>query len=165
MFSRLVSIYENTLKAFGVLAGVAAWCGALLVVVAVVARYLFNYGIVFAFDLTVLSMGIICFLGAIYTQHVKRHARVDVVVERLPKRVQQWLEVITVTMTLVICLVFLYWGIVMISLSIEFGTRAVSFISMPLAITQASLVIGFLFLSLVILVQLGTTVKRLRCAK
>lgn len=165
IFPRLASIYDATLRIAGVLTGVAIWCGALLIFTEVVARYVFNYGIIFAVDLTCYLTGFVCFVGAGYTLWMKRHITVSLLVSRLPQRVQQWLEVITLVISLAVCLVFLYWCTVMVNLSLELGTRAITAFRTPMVIPKSPTVIGFLLLSIVVLVQLGAAIKRLSRAQ
>ncbi len=161
IFSRLANIYEATIRICGVSAGVAAWCGALLVFVGVVARYVFNYGIIFAVEYTAYLTGFIAFVGAVYTQGVKGHVNVDLVVSRLPQRAQQWLGVITLALSLALCLVFLYWGSVMVGVSIETGTRAVGATGTSIIVPQSPLVIGFFLLTIVFIVQLVAAIRGL----
>lgn len=161
IFSRLANIYEVTLRITGVSAGVAAWCGALLVFAGVIARYVFDYGIIFAVEYTAYLTGFIAFVGAVYTQGVKGHVSVNLVVSRLPKRAQQWLGVITLTASLALSLVFLYWASVMVWVSIDTGTRAVGATGTSTVVPQSPLVIGFFLLTIVLIVQLTVAIRGL----
>lgn len=165
IFPRLASIYDATLRIAGLATGVAIWCGAFLIFTEVVARYVFNYGIVFAVEYTCYLTGFVCFVGAAYTQWRRRHITIDLVVVRLPERVQRWSEVITLVISFAVCLVFLYWFTVMVNVSFELGTRAIAATRIPMVIPQSPTVIGFLLLGIVILVQLGAAIKRLRRAQ
>jgi TRAP-type mannitol/chloroaromatic compound transport system permease small subunit len=66
-----------------------------VVIYEVVARKLFHAPTVWAFEVTVWLYGAHFMLGAAYTHLHDRHVRIDILSQRLPKRVQIWLSLIT----------------------------------------------------------------------
>lgn len=143
-------------------AGIAGWIAAALIFTGIIARYFFNFGIIFAVEYATYLTAFIAFVGGCYTQYRKGHIHVDLVVGRLPKRVQQYLGVITLAVSVATCFAFLYWSLVMVKLDFEWGTIAVSPMATPLVFPHSFMVLGLLLLVLLLLVQLGAAVKGLR---
>jgi TRAP-type C4-dicarboxylate transport system permease small subunit len=67
----------------------------LLTVVDVCLRYIFNNPIVGSYELTEFMMAVLVFASVGFTQSVKDHVSVDLVVTKLPDRVRALLEAIT----------------------------------------------------------------------
>lgn len=156
----LVSTGETIARICEVSAGLAIWGGAFLILLAIVARNIFNYGIAFAVDFTCYLTAWVCFVGAAYTQWVEGHISVTLISDRLPQTVRQRLNIATIVLSLLICLIFLYWSAVMLGSSIELRTHTMTAVRLPLAIPHSFQVIGFLMLSVVILVQVIAFLKK-----
>jgi TRAP-type C4-dicarboxylate transport system permease small subunit len=67
----------------------------LLTVVDVCLRYIFNNPIVGSYEVTEFMMAVLVFASVGFTQSVKDHVSVDLVVTKLPDRVRALLEAIT----------------------------------------------------------------------
>ena len=93
--SCLTRTYEAILRVAGGSAAVAAYVSAFLIAMGVIARYVFNYGVIFAVEVTIYLTAFICFIGAGYTQWQKGHINIDLVTSRLPKKVRHYLLIIT----------------------------------------------------------------------
>jgi TRAP-type C4-dicarboxylate transport system permease small subunit len=61
----------------------------------VIGRYVFDAPIVGTVEVTELLMGMMVYLGVGLTTHARGHIRVDIVIDRLPPRVQGFLDVLT----------------------------------------------------------------------
>ena len=149
----------------GAMAGAAAWGVALLTIAAVVARYVFNYGISFAADFATYLSCFACFIGASYCQWIKGHVNVDLITTRLSKKGQKWTELISLILSLLVSLVYLYWVTIMVYSSAARRLRTMTTIPIPLAIPQLSIVIGLVFLVVILVVQLADSIKRLRISE
>ncbi len=160
-FATLARVYKAILSGVRTLSGVAAWIAAILVIVEVLARYLFNYAILFGVEYAIYTTAFLCFVGAVYTQVEKGHVNVDLVTSKLPKGLRQWLEVLTLAASLVVAGLFFYWSMVIAKVSAELGSRAISSLATPLVYPQSIMPLGFLLLSLVILVQLFGAIRSL----
>lgn len=64
----------------------------------VIGRYFFNRPLVGTVEVTELLMALIVYLGVGYTTLLRGHIRVDIVITRLPKRPQAFLDVLTLSM-------------------------------------------------------------------
>jgi TRAP-type C4-dicarboxylate transport system permease small subunit len=81
---------------------VIAFFMMLFVAADVIGRYFFNMPFEGSTDLVELMMGLVVFFGMAYCAQQDGHTRVDVVYERLPRRVQVWLDIGTFTASLFI---------------------------------------------------------------
>lgn len=68
----------------------------------VIGRYVFNAPIVGTVEVTELLMGMMVYLGVGFTTHARGHIRVDIVIDRLPPRVQAVLDALTLTISIVL---------------------------------------------------------------
>ncbi len=81
-------------------------CGLAMIMVLtfcdVIGRYVFNAPIVGTVEVTELLMGMMVYLGVGLTTHGRGHIRVDIVIDRLPPRVQAFLDVFTLALSIVL---------------------------------------------------------------
>jgi TRAP-type C4-dicarboxylate transport system permease small subunit len=90
----------------------AAMLGVMLFlsVADVLGRYLFNYPIEGTFELVGMLMLVIGFLGLGYCQLVKGNIMIDVIINRFSPRVQALLNIISLIMSAVICVLIVWQG-------------------------------------------------------
>jgi TRAP-type mannitol/chloroaromatic compound transport system permease small subunit len=74
------------------LASVSAAVLTVSMVYEVFARYLFDAPTVWAFDIAYMSNGALFLLGIAYVLHEDAHIRIDVLRNKLPARVNAWVE-------------------------------------------------------------------------
>lgn len=82
----------------------------LLTAAAVIGRSFLGWPIPGAVELSSYMLSVVILLGIAYTQQVKGHPRVTLLVSRLPLRVQALLEVITYFLSLVVAAVIVWVG-------------------------------------------------------
>ena len=160
--SNLARVYGIVLKATGFGAGLAAWLAALLIVTAIVARYVFDYGLTFPSEYATYLVCFIVFIGASYTMRIRGHVTVDLVVNRLPKRAREWLEVINLVLCVLFSVAFLAHGINLVRTAFELGTVSITATQTPLAPIFLLMPIGFSLLAIESLIQLYGSIRRLR---
>ena len=68
----------------------------------VIGRYVFDAPIVGTVEVTELLMGTMVYLGVGLTTHARGHIRVDIIIDRLPLRVQALLDIITLGVCIVL---------------------------------------------------------------
>jgi len=161
MFSGLATIYDKILTGSGIVAGISLWGLMLVVFLEVLLRYVFHVGRDFTLSYACFLTAFICFFGAAYNQRIRGHVSVDLLTSRLSKRVRRWVDTIALIISLFAVIVFLYWSVILVKGSIQYGSRTYSTLATPLAFPQSSMVIGFLLLSIVLLVQIVTAIRRL----
>lgn len=159
--SSLARAYGVVLNGAGFAGGLAAWLAASLIIAAVVARYVFNYAIVFSAEYATYLVCFIVFIGASYTMRIRRHVTVDLVVNRLPKRAQEWLAVIQLVLCVLFSIAFLAHGINLVKTAFEFGTVSITVMATPLAYLYLLIPIGFLLFAIESLIQLYGRIRRL----
>ena len=142
--------------------GIAVWGVAILIAALVVARYIFNYGITFAADFATYLVCFICFIGAVYGQWMNTHVAVDIVTDRMSRKARQLVEIVALLFGLIVCMMYLYWSILMVWEYAISNTQTMSAFPIPIAIPQAPIPIGFFLLIVVMLYQLAKAIKGLR---
>lgn len=130
----------------------------LLVVAEVIARFVFNAGIHWAQEVTLLSAGWFVLLGASYGIKVGAHIGVDVFIKLLPAGAQRWITLAAIGLCLVYCGLFLYGGWVYLSKLKMIGIQLED-LPVPRWVANSVLVVGFGLLALR-LVQLAYRVLR-----
>ncbi len=68
----------------------------------VIGRYMFDAPIVGTVEVTELLMGTMVYLGVGLTTQARGHIRVDILIDRLPPRIQAFLEVVTLALSIVL---------------------------------------------------------------
>ena len=68
----------------------------------VIGRYVFNAPIVGTVEVTELLMGMMVYLGVGLTTHARGHIRVDIIIDRLPRRAQAFLDTLTLAISIVL---------------------------------------------------------------
>lgn len=145
--------YRGILKSGGIAGAVLPFAMVGMVVLSIVAREWFNYGATFAVQFTIWCSAFICFIGASYTQSLRRNITITILTGRLSKRAQQWLLAITTAVSWVICMVFLYYSSLMLQDDIVTGVRSPTPFRPPMAALHWVHTVGFALLALVLLTQ------------
>jgi TRAP-type C4-dicarboxylate transport system permease small subunit len=128
---------------------VLAMC--LLVTGAVFVRYVFGIPIVWVPEIVGYLMVVLVFLALGETMLAGSHIRIDLLVSRLPRRLRDVLELLTLTLSTGVAGFFAWHGVQTMLRSYEFGRRdAFGALNTPLYIPQAALPIGLSVLTLVL---------------
>lgn len=129
--------------------GVLAMC--LLVTGAVVVRYVFNWPVVWVPEIVGYLMVALVFLALGETMLAGRHIKIDLVVSRLPRRLRDVVELLTLTLSVGVAGFFAWHGVNTMLRSLEYGRRdAFGALNLPLWIPQLALPIGLSVLTLVV---------------
>ncbi|WP_354408823.1 TRAP transporter small permease [Marinobacterium sp. MBR-111] len=130
----------------------------LLVFAEVIARFVFNSGISWAQEITLLSAGWFVLLGASYGVKVGSHIGVDVFVKLLPKNVHRGFTLLAIALCLIYCGLFLYGGWMYVAKLKLIGIDLED-VEFPRWVATSVLVVGFALLAFRFL-QLGIKVLR-----
>ena len=129
--------------------GVLAMC--LLVTGAVVVRYIFDWPVVWVPEIVGYLMVALVFLALGETMLAGRHIKIDLVVGRLPKRLRDAVELLTLTLSIGVAGFFTWHGINTMLRSLDYGRRdAFGALNLPLWIPQIALPVGLSVLTLVV---------------
>ena len=141
-----------------VLIGLLLVSTTLLVFGEVVARFVFNAGIHWAQEATLLMSGWMILLGASWAVRERAHIGVDILVDALSPNVRRWVLLVGVVACLFYCGLFLYGGWVYLSKLHMIGIELED-IAIPKWVATSVLIIGFGLLALRIL-ELGINLLR-----
>ena len=129
--------------------GVLAMC--LLVTGAVVVRYIFDWPVVWVPEIVGYLMVALVFLALGETMLAGRHIKIDLVVGRLPRRVRDAVELLTLTLSTGVAGFFTWHGVNTMLRSLDYGRRdAFGALNLPLWIPQIALPVGLSVLTLVV---------------
>ena len=130
--------------------GVLAMC--LLVTGAVVVRYAFDWPVVWVPEIVGYLMVALVFLALGETMLAGRHIKIDLVVGRLPRRLRDIVELLTLTLSVGVAGFFAWHGLNTMLRSLDYGRRdAFGALNLPLWIPQVALPIGLSILTLVVI--------------
>lgn len=125
----------------------------------VLGRALFSWSVPGAVELSQYMLAVVILLGLAYTQQVKGHPRVTMVVSRFPVRVQLILEILLAALGILIISIVIWQGWVLAT------GRMATIVSDVLRISQVPfrllVSVGGLFLLLELFVDLLTAVEKL----
>lgn len=155
--NRLIIGLANLSMAIAAL-GVLAMC--LLVTGAVVVRYVFDWPVVWVPEIVGYLMVALVFLALGETMLAGRHIKIDLVVGRLPGRVRDVVELLTLTLSVGVAGFFTWHGVNTMLRSLQYGRRdAFGALDLPLWIPQVAMPIGLSVLTLVVVLL---TCRKLR---
>ncbi len=141
---KIIGLINEFIAAFGIAAGV------LLAFFNVVARFVFNEGIDWAFELTNYLFIWSALFGAAYCFRLECHIKVTLLIDLLPSKLAKWVIVLAKFITFLYLLAVAYYGYLFI-FDPDFGLKASGEISVdlniPMWIPYLALPISFLFAS------------------
>ncbi len=156
------SFIEKASNMAGYAAGWVVILIILLTMVEVVTRYVFRQPLILCDEFGGYSLFAICFLGLSYCAREHGHIRITFLVERMPSKAGNWVRVGTLSLAV------FYAGIAS-KVSWDFwvasfqrNMRSNSWLMTPLKWPQMVLPIGFSLLTLVLVLQLIDTVRKVR---
>lgn len=132
-----------------------------LTVLDVALRYIFNRSLSGGYELVEYMMAVLVPFGIVYCAHRREHISVDLIVERFPKRVQAILNLSTGTI-LNLFFLLVAWQSVEYVWEIYRQRLASAVLDIPAYPFVAAVSLGFLALSLELLVDFLDSLSRLR---
>jgi TRAP-type C4-dicarboxylate transport system permease small subunit len=121
---------------------------SLLILYDVIMRYGFNKATYYATEMSGYMVVAVVFLGCALTFREERHVSVGIIRMRLPPRLQLWLELITLVLSLVVFAVVTWQGSSMVLKSIIRKSASSSILGTPLFIPQIVIPVGAALLTL-----------------
>jgi TRAP-type transport system small permease protein len=126
-----VRAYALLLQAFASIAAMLVGAMALAVTLDVVGRNLGWSNTGWVVELTEYSLPVATLLVAPYLLHRNEHVRLDVLLVLLPKRVSLFLERCADVFGMMICAIFVWYGIKLIFDSARLGSMVVKTLAIP----------------------------------
>jgi TRAP-type C4-dicarboxylate transport system permease small subunit len=161
---RIFHWIDQVCRGGGVAAALALLTMSLITFYEVLMRYVFNRPTIWVHEVGGYMLVVIGLLGAAYTLLHERHVRVDLVLMRLPRRVQAWLNLATYTLALVFFFAFLtYYGGSLFLEAVRTGSKNMfGILETPYWLTYWMVPFGGLLVCLQLLSRIYHTVVGLR---
>lgn len=153
MLDKLRAIVRAGNKLCGLISGLGILLMGLILAYEVVMRGVFKSPTIWVMNTAIYLFIWTMLLGAAYTLMLGKHVRIDLIIDMLPKGLQNVLEVITSAMGIVFCYVVSKQGWAMVSTSIRLNKMTDNLMRIPMWWVQIPLVIGFVLLALQFLVN------------
>ncbi len=118
----------------------------LLTFVQVVLRYAFNSGLVWSLEATTYSFAALVLIGMSYCVHTNTHIAVDLVTNRLPKKVRRYVKLLAVVACLCYAGLMLYGSSVFVERLYTLGNLARD-VPAPKWLLTAIMPVGFILLA------------------
>jgi len=135
----------------GLIAGFCLLAMTLMVTMDVTLRYGFNAPTKWANEFSAYLAVLVIFLGISYVLRENAHIRVDVFVRKLPKRVHDWIKVITsiALLTYIIILFHLTWDVFVMNFTIN--KTSFTAMDVPIWPIQAFIPLGLAIMGLLLI--------------
>ncbi|GAB7386856.1 TRAP transporter small permease [Bacillaceae bacterium] len=148
----ILRLIDKLSETSGYLSGIALFLSSLVIFYQVLARYFFGIPTVWQTELSIYMLMFASFVGAAYGLKHRAHVGVDIVVEKLPPRVQSGLRLVTSLFCLALTLLVTWkaWG--MWWEATEQGWKSSSLWGPPLTYPYFILPLGMTLVSLQYLV-------------
>ena len=163
MLNRLGRLYSRAVKLLalraGDMAGLCALAMTLFITLDVFLRYAFNAPTIWANEVSSYLLLVMVFMGAAYALREKAHIRIDVVVSRLPRRVQDWMQVISSIIFLIFTVILGYFTWSIFLDTVRFAETSRSLWDIPLAPWQVWLPLGLAIISLLLILNIYNEIK------
>ena len=158
---RLGRIINTTINGLGHFSGWLVPLMMLLVLYEVFMRYILDQPPMIADEFSGYLLVALAYLGAAFTWKEGGHVRITALINRLPQKTANWLGLITRALTLLFALVLIQSGYSLIAFSFKFNMSSASWMRIPLQGPHLTMVIGFAFLALVIIVDVSKATMNL----
>jgi len=133
-----------------------------MILVEVLTRYILLSPLSIADEYGGYMLVAITCIGLAYTWKEKGHVRVELLINKLPEKVRDWLRLITIIMSTVFALVLIKASYELVADSHLFGTRSGSWLRTPLIWPQMVLIIGAALLFIQLIAELIKAVRNLK---
>ena len=163
MLKQLGRLYSIAVKLLvqraGDMAGLCALAMTIFVTLDVFLRYVFNAPTIWANEASSYLLLLMVFMGSAYALREKAHIRIDVVVTRLPRQVQDWLQVFSSITFLIFTGVLCYFTLSIFLDTVRFAETSRSLWDIPLAPWQVWLPLGLAIISLLLILNIYNEIK------
>ena len=156
LYSRIVKLL--TLRA-GDMAGLCALAMTLFITLDVFLRRAFNMPTIWANEASSYLLLVMVFMGAAYALGEKAHIRIDFIVVRLPRRVQDWMQVFSSIIFLIFTGILSYFTWSIFLDTVKFAETSRSLWDIPLAPWQVWLPLGLAIISLLLILNIYNEIK------
>ena len=162
---RLAALIEKSAHLCGYLSGWLVPLMMMLVVVDVFMRYVMQRPLMIADEFSAYMLVTLSFLGFAYTWRQRGHVRVEVVVNYLPPRLYAWVRLIGLILTFIFMVEMDRAAYKMIAYALQMKMRSSTWLMFPLFWPQLTIFVGFVLLTLMLVVDIVQAGAKLRAEK
>lgn len=148
LITKITAIFDRTLEAMAILAGILLAFAVLSVSVAVATRYFLGYPIGWVIEISTYILLYITFLVAAWVLREEGHVAVDILLLRLKPRTQSLLNIVTSSISTFICLILTWYGLRVTWDLFQTNYFTPTELALPKWIINIIIFIGSLFLSI-----------------
>ncbi len=131
----------------------------LLVSTDVLYRAVVGKALLGVYNLSEIVMVGVCFLALAYTQNRRGHVRMELVLERLPRRARGFSEATSLLLSLIVCLLMFYRSVVELQVAIEIRLVAAGIIKWPAWPLKIVVSFGLFLLCIRLGLQFGEQIR------
>ena len=134
----------------------------ILVLFEVVMRYVAHQPPIIADEVSAYMLVALSFVALAYTWRERGHVRITALIARLPAKVASWIRLIMLLLALGMSVILTHASYQYLAFSFKFHLASSTHLRVPLQGPQMPLVIGFAILSLLMIVEVGKAINKLR---
>jgi len=146
----------------GYIAGWLVIVMMLLILTEVISRYVFNRPLMVSDEFGSYLLVAVSYLAAAYAWKEKGHVRITALVSRLPQGISSRLRLITMLLALVGAIGLSQSAYSYLQTSFRLGMASGTWLHFPLQGPHMTLIIGFILLSLILMVEIARAIKNFR---
>lgn len=136
-----------------------------LVVVEVFMRYVLHQPLMLADEISAYMLVAVSYLGTAYTWRQGGHVRVTVLVSRLSSRVSSWMRLTGLILVFIFMIELDRVSYKMITYALQINLRSSTWLMFPLFWPQLTIFIGFILLTVLILVDIVQAFIKIRAGE
>lgn len=133
-----------------------------MVLVEVIARYVFNAPLSIADEMGGFMLVGITFVGLAYTWKERGHVSIEIITNILPSKIRLWVRFFTLILATLFCLPLIAGSYELLQDSLLFGARSGSWMRTPLVYPQSVLLLGSVLLLLQLIAEVIKAVFALK---
>ena len=133
-----------------------------LMMAEVVSRYGLRQSLMVSDEFSAYMMLVVSFMALAYAWRRHSHIRIEIITQRLPLRIRNWVRLVALVIALIIVPALTKACYDLITYSIAHSEKSASWLMVPLAPVQVFMFIGCALLCLQIIVELVYAVRTIR---
>ena len=162
---QLFNFIDNFCYWGGYLSGWLVPIMMMLVVVDVFMRYVMLQPLMISDEFSAYMLVALSYLGFAYTWREKGHVRIEIFVTHLSPKVYSWVRLLGLILTLVFMIEMDRAAWKMITYALKINMRSSTWLTFPLFWPQLTVFIGFVMLTLMLIVDIFRAAGRIRAGE
>ena len=160
--SQTMTIFTGFSRYANIISEIGTVALMILIFREVIWRYILNKPSVFSVEISEYIMIFITFMCAGWVLHKNSHVSMTVLTDHLPERVKIRLDIVTSLLTMGVCGVIIWKGVLSAVIAFMGNYRSASLIEFPLWISYSFIPLGMAILFLQYIVRIRENIHRLK---